>query len=75
MKLKSKLNDVIKHKGYQKQWLAEKVGVSKTQFAHWCTNDNETGFIKAVPSVLNAIILSKILGCNVEELFELVEDE
>lgn len=67
MKLQSKLNEVIKQKGYQKQFVAKKVGVSKTQFANWCTN-------KAVPSVLNAMVLAKMLDCKVEDLFEIVEE-
>lgn len=75
MKLRSRLNEVIKTKGYQKKWLAEQVGVSKTQFAHWCTNDKEKGYIRAVPSVLNAMALARILDSKVEELFELVQEE
>lgn len=75
MKLKSNLNAVIKQKGYQKQWLAEQVGVSKTQFTQWCTNDQKTGYIKSVPSVLNALILAGILECGVNDLFELVKED
>ena len=74
MKLKSNLNSVISKTGLKKKHLADKVGVSNTTFAQWCNNDIETGYIKAVPSVLNAMVLAKELDCKIEDLFELVED-
>ena len=74
MKLKSNINSIIQSKGLKKQHLAVKVGVSRTQFAQWCNNDKETGLIKAVPSVLNAMVLAKELDCKIEDLFELVDE-
>lgn len=77
-KIKKKKKNVSWKKVRQmrkKKWLAEQVGVSKTQFAHWCTNDKEKGYIRAVPSVLNAMALARILDSKVEELFELVQEE
>ena len=74
MKLKSNLNSIISSKGLKKKHLADKVNVSPTTFAQWCNNDIKTGYIKAVPSVLNAMVLAKELNCQVEDLFELVDE-
>ena len=74
MKIKSNLNSIIRTKGLKKNHLADKVKVSNTTFAQWCNNDVKTGYIKAVPSVLNAMVLAKELDCQVEDLFELVDE-
>lgn len=72
MKIRSKINEVIKDKGYRKGWVADQVGVSATQVSLWCAN--KEGKIKSMPTVLNAMLLMKVLDCELEELFELVED-
>lgn len=72
MKIRSKLNEVIKAKGYRKGWLANQVGVSATQVSLWCANKD--GKIKSMPTVLNAMLLMKVLNCELDELFELVEE-
>lgn len=74
MKIRSKLHEVIEQKGFQKKFIATKIGVTPTQIGNW-NNDEVTKLIKAVPSVLNAMALAKILECKVEDLFELVEDD
>lgn len=73
-KLKSNLGEVIKSKGYMKGWVAEQVGVSKTQMSSWC-NHKEDGSIKSMPSALNARMLMDILNCEFDDIFEVIKDE
>lgn len=77
VRVKSKLEKFLENKEREeniripKSWLARKVGADPSQLHRWSRND-EDGFALSVPNVGYALMLSKILNCNVEDLFEVV---
>ncbi|QDP92507.1 helix-turn-helix domain-containing protein [Bacillus velezensis] len=71
-KIKTNLEPYLKERGIQKVWLAEKTGVTKQQISRWSKND-ESGFCKYTPSLSYALVISKVLDCDIKEIFELIE--
>ena len=71
MKLKSRIDEIVKEKGLQKKWIAEKVGVSATQFSQWCKNKD--GKAVATPKAENLFMLAKVLECSIYDLYEISE--
>jgi putative transcriptional regulator len=72
VKVKSKLGEYLKEKGIKKTQMSKLLNVHHSQLHRWCEND-KNGFIKAMPSVGVAILISQILGCDVRDIFEIIE--
>ncbi|MGG3890353.1 helix-turn-helix domain-containing protein [Metabacillus fastidiosus] len=69
--LRSKLDDYLDSKGIRKIWLAEQLGVHKSYITKWGKNEN--GIATTLPSVQYLIHMKKILNCNDEDLYEIIE--
>ncbi len=69
---KNQFRTLFKRTRYSKVWLAEKTGVTKQQISRWSKND-ESGFCKYTPSLSYALVISKVLDCDIKEIFELIE--
>ncbi|MED5050677.1 helix-turn-helix transcriptional regulator [Anoxybacillus rupiensis] len=63
MIMKSKIDEIIKLKGYKKKYVAEKIGVSANQLSNWITGKN-------YPTLDKAFKLAELLGVSVEDLYE-----
>lgn len=74
MPLKSRINEIIKVKGYRKKWVAEQLGISSSYLSQWCKN-NERGVAENPPNALYSFRLAYLLGCRVDDLFEYREED
>ncbi len=63
MIMKLRVDDLIKKSGYKKQYVAAKMGVNKDTITNWSKN-------KSMIRLDQAVKLSKILNCKLEDLYE-----
>ena len=63
MKMKLLIEELIKERGLQKQYVAKKLGVSQDTLTNWMKNRNMIKLDQAVK-------LAKILSCKVDDLYE-----
>lgn len=68
MKLKPLIEERFKQCGYKKSFVAEKLNISVRQFRKY-----ETG--ESLIPIDKAFILSRMLGCKVDELYEMEDEE
>ncbi|MGD6876794.1 helix-turn-helix domain-containing protein [Bacillus infantis] len=73
IKVRSKLGDYLKARGLPKNWLAEQLVCDKSQVNRWCNNKN--GEAIGTPSVAYLLMILKILGCRLEDIYEEIPDE
>ncbi len=71
-KIKTNLGEIIESKGLRYNWVAEKIGCTKSQITNWSSNDAH-GHAKSTPNVKYVLRLEKLLGVSVSEMFEEVE--
>lgn len=73
VKVKSNLGEIIESRGLKLKWVADQIKATQAQLTNWCKNDEETGYAKSTPNVVYILKLQRLLGINVEEMFEEVE--
>lgn len=72
-RVRSNLKDFLNSKGIKQKWLADQIGTNSSRISIWCTNNDE-GFCPNPPSLPYAIALCKTLGCEIRDLFSIIED-
>lgn len=58
------IGEIIKERGLKKQYIADKVGVNRDTVTNWCNN-------KTMPTLEKAVKIANLLGCNVNDLYEI----
>ena len=56
------IKQVIADSGYRKNWIAEKVGVHPSHISMWISEERK-------PNKPSILMLCKVLGCKVLDLF------
>lgn len=65
--IRCNLDKLIKENGIKQSWLAEKVGATKQQMNAWVKN-------RSLPSIGYILIIIKVTGWKLEDIFEEVEE-
>ena len=63
MQMKSRIDEIIKMRGYKKKYVAEQIGVSANQLSNWIAGKN-------YPTLDKAFKLAEFLGVKVDDLYE-----
>ncbi|MGJ9383254.1 helix-turn-helix transcriptional regulator [Salipaludibacillus sp. CF4.18] len=71
-KSKSKINEYLDSRGTSKAWLAERIGASRAQVNNWSKNEN--GVVVSQPSVGYVLKMIRVLGCELDDIYEEVND-
>jgi putative transcriptional regulator len=73
--IKFKLGELLSDDGKTMYWLAKETGIRPNTISQWVNNNllSEEEKVKSI-SVENINRICKALQCNVEDLFEYVED-
>lgn len=69
IKVRSKLGDYLYERGIKKNWFAKQIGSDNTQVTRWCQNDNN-GMAVSTPSVGYLLRMTRVLGCEVTDIYE-----
>jgi putative transcriptional regulator len=65
--LENRLDELIKEQGLKKGYIAKQVGVSPQTISSWVSD-------KSRPQLEQAIVLAKVLGVSIEDIWEVVEN-
>jgi transposase-like protein len=68
-KVRSKLGELLDKRMVNKAELARQIGVVPKQLYGWCQNDVD-GTATSTPSVVYLLRLQRLLGVNIEEMYE-----
>ena len=60
--MKMLIDERIRESGYQKQYVAEKLGISKDTLTSWIKG-------KSYPKLNKAVELAELLGCKIDDLY------
>lgn len=59
----NKISILLKKTGRSQAFLSRELSKSKTTIHNWCSNFTQ-------PTLLEAAVISKLLGCSIEDLIE-----
>jgi len=62
VELVSRINEVIREKGYRKSWVAEQIGVSRQQLGNWSRGTS-------YPPLPKAFELARLLDVEITDLW------
>jgi putative transcriptional regulator len=62
-KMKCRIDEIIKERGYKKKYIAEQMGISANQLSNWITG-------RSYPPLDKAFKLAELLGVKVDDLYE-----
>lgn len=71
-KVRSKIDDYLQSRGTSKAWLARQIEATPAQMNNWCKNKD--GYAVSQPSVSYVLLMVKTLNCDLNDLWELVEE-
>ncbi len=74
IRVRSVLGEYLSDRGIKKVWLADKIGADSSQLNRWCKNDGK-GEALSTPSVGYVLRIKKVLGCQLEDIYEEIPDE
>ena len=74
VKVRSNINTYLNSRGTTKTWLADQMGLKRAQIQNWSTN-NENGEAKVQPSIGYVLKMAKVLNCEIEDLYEIIEED
>jgi DNA-binding Xre family transcriptional regulator len=72
IRVRSKMDEYLNKRGIKKVWLSEQIKCGTSQISRWCKN-GENGEAISTPSVGYLLLLQKVLECEIEDLYEIIE--
>ena len=64
----NRIKELLARNGRKVKWLAEQIGCHPTEVSQWIAG-------RRTPSLPRAIKIASILGCTVEDLFSITEQQ
>ncbi|WP_217226955.1 helix-turn-helix transcriptional regulator [Desertibacillus haloalkaliphilus] len=74
IKVRSKLGELLDERMVNKSELARSINATPKQLYAWCSN-KEDGQAKSTPSVGYLLRLKKVLGVDIEDMFEEINEK
>lgn len=61
--IKSRIGELLRVSKYKREYIQKELGITANTLSNWCTG-------KTYPTMDKAIILSQLLECSLEDLYE-----